>query len=209
MKPNLRFIILIILSFFGCSPSVSFDEPQPSDTKSLNEFPDKLHGEYLNKSNNQLLIISDKLIKVVCDFDQKENKNHLDSNIKLTGDTLLDTSDSSKTLIRYEGDSIVMHFHSEDTLFSISDKNILKKYKGYYFLNVSNTPYWNVKKMHLTKGILSVNSISTKEEINTLREITETISDTTSYNFKPTKRQFKKFIKQDGFKDSEYYIRLK
>ncbi len=206
---NLTFGILIGLFFSSCEPSVSFNEPQPTDTKRLNEFPRKLQGEYLNKDGNPFLKISDKLILRIYDYGQKAHKNQLDTTVKIIGDTLIDLSDSSKYFIRFEGDSVVILYHSEDTLFYISNLNVLKKFKGYYFLNVGDANYWYVNKLYLSKGILSINSISTKDEINNLREITETTSDTTSYNFKPTKTQFKKFIKQDGFKASEYYVRLK
>lgn len=206
---NLTFAALIGLFFCGCETPVSFNEPQPTDTKSLSEFPKKLQGEYLSKEGNPLLRISNKLIYRISDFDIKANKNELDSNYKLIGDTVFNLSDSTKEFVRIEGDSLVQHLHSEDTLFCITGKNELKKFKGYYFLNFADSSTWHVWKLSLTKGILSINTISTNEEINNLREITETTSDTTSYNFKPTKRQFTKFVKQDGFKSAEYYVRLK
>lgn len=209
MKTTIIFGILIGLLFSGCEPPVLFNEPQPADTKSLSEFPGKLQGEYLSTEGNALLKIDNRLILCIYDYDQKAHKNQLDSTIKITGDTLFNLSDSSKTFVRFEGDSLVAHYHSEDTLFYISNQNVLKKFKGYYFLNFGDTTHWYVNKLFLSKGILSINTISTKDEINNLREITETTSDTTSYNFKPTKKQFKEFIRQDGFKDSAHYVRLK
>jgi hypothetical protein len=206
---NSTLVILIGFFFCGCEPSVSFNEPQPTDTKSLNEFPKKLQGEYLGKEGNPLLRISNKLIYRISDFDIKANKSELDSNYKLIGDTVFNLSDNTKEFVRIERDTLVQHLHSEDTLFCITDKNELKKFKGYYFLNFADSSTWHVWKLSLTKGILSINRISSNEEISNLREITETTSDTTSYNFKPTKKQFNKFVKQDGFKNAEYYVRLK
>ena len=42
-----------------------------------------------------------------------------------------------------------------------------------------------------------------------LREITETESDTISYKFKPTRKQFRKFGNQNGFKDEDYLVKIK
>lgn len=202
-------VILFGLFFISCDPPVSFNEPQPADTKSLNEFPWKLQGEYLNNDGTRILNIKPKLIYRIYDFDMKVHINELDSNYKLIGDTLYNLAEDKKEFVSIEGDSVFQHFHHEDTLFIISDKNQLKKFKGYYFLNFFEAPSWYVKKLSLAKGILTISTISTHEEINALREITETTSDTTSYNFKPTRKQFRKFIKYVGFSEAEYYIRLK
>ncbi len=55
-----------------------------------------------------------------------------------------------------------------------------------------------------------ISSISTKKEIENLQDITEVAQDTVApYNFTATKRQFKKFVKNDGFRDSETFVKLK
>ena len=105
---------------------------------------------------------------------------------------------------------IIQHYSGTDTLFSISTDNILKKFKGYYFLNkLYNDNAWEVNKLSLEKGVLTVASISYKDDIQKLKEITETSSDTTSTNFSLTRRQFKSFIKLDGFGEQETFTRMK
>ncbi|HEY5392442.1 MAG TPA: hypothetical protein VIJ57_10030, partial [Hanamia sp.] len=64
------------------------------------------------------------------------------------------------------------------------------------------------KKISLKKGILTVGNVSDKDDIQKLKEITETKSDTTSTNFSLTRRQFKKFVRQNGFGDEETFIRM-
>jgi hypothetical protein len=55
-----------------------------------------------------------------------------------------------------------------------------------------------------------LSSISTIHDIENLKEITETPQDTVPpYKFSATKKQFKQFIKNDGFSDSEYFVRQK
>jgi len=204
----LIYLILIELFLSGCE-QVTFHEPQPAGTKALLEIPGRLTGNYLNREDNSVLRISNQLILRIYDMDMRVNKNDLDGNSKLKDDTIFNSDDNSKIPVRAEGDSLVFHYHSEDTLFSISAKNILKKFKGYYFMSTGDSTSWVVTKLYLSKGILSISEISTREEISTLRELTGTASDTTCYHFKPSKKQFRKFIKEDGFKSAEYFARVK
>lgn len=202
-------VFLIGLTYLSCESPVSFNEPQPADTKNLNEFPNSLKGDYYNKADNVFLNISEKQILKIYDLYEKISKTELDSSYKLIGDTLYNLSDSSKTFVKFDGDSLIFHFHSEDTLFDISKRNILRQFKGYFFLSIGDSTSWDVKKLYLKKGVLSISSITTNEDINILRNVTETAMDTTSFNFHPTIRQFGNFIKKNGFQHSEYYVRLR
>jgi hypothetical protein len=87
--------------------------------------------------------------------------------------------------------------------------NVVRKFKGYYFLNIRyDKTSWEVKKIQLSKGQLVISSISTKLDIDNLKEITETPTDTVPpYKFSATKKQFKELIRNDGFSDSEKFVR--
>lgn len=203
-------VIIIIFTLSSCEPPVTFTEPQPSSSKSLLKFPERLQGNYKNLSDSSLLSINEKSIVRIYDFDMKQSLKDLDSTVVISGDSAIDTKTNEKTLIKIIGDSIVAHFHVEDTIFSMDKNGILKKYKGYYFVNI---PYdinaWQVKKIQLSKGILLLSRIEQAEEIEQLQQITESVSDTISYNFKITKRQFKTFIKNDGFTSTEFFVKMK
>jgi hypothetical protein len=68
---------------------------------------------------------------------------------------------------------------------------------------------WEVMKMQQSKGKLIVSTIS-PEEIESLEEISETPEDTIAQReFTLTKRQFKNFVKKDGFNESETFVRLR
>jgi hypothetical protein len=61
--------------------------------------------------------------------------------------------------------------------------------------------------MSLSKGQLVVSGISSEQEIENLKAITKSTNDTVApYVFSPTKQQFKEFVKQDGFGESEVFI---
>ena len=212
MKQLKRISTLIILaSLFACEPPVTFNQAQPTDTDNLPKFPKRLQGQYLNFADNSTLLVNDKLITRIYDYDYKVHLNQLDSTEQLSGDTIININTKEKTLIKRAGDSLIAHVHYIDTLFQMDYDNVVRKFKGYYFLNKRyNETSWEVKKIQLTKGQLILSSISTKLDIENLKEITETATDTVPpYKFAATKKQFKQFIKKDGFSNSEIFVKQK
>ena len=210
---QLKFIttIIILTSLSACEPPVTFNEPQPTDTDNLSKFPDRLQGQYLSLADNSTLVIGDKLIQRIYDFDQKIHPSQLDSNSRLSGDTIINLTTNTREVVKRDGDSLVTHIHYIDTLFQMDYDNVVRKFKGYYFLNKRyDKESWEVKKIELSKGQLVVSSISTKQDIENLKIITESTQDTVApYKFATTKKQFKEFIKNDGFSDSETFVRQK
>ena len=53
---------------------------------------------------------------------------------------------------------------------------------------------------------LTLGTISTKEDIEKLRELTEANSDSI-YTFRPTKKQLKKFLRDKGFSKEDIYVK--
>ena len=210
---RLKFIttIVILTSLFSCEPPVTFNEPQPTDTDNLSKFPNRLQGQYLSLADNSTLVIGDKLIQRIYDFDQKIHPSQLDSNSRLSGDTIINLTTNTREVVKRDGDSLVTHIHYIDTLFQMDYDNVVRKFKGYYFLNKRlGEGSWDVKKIELSKGQLVISSISTKQDIENLKTITESTQDTVApYKFATTKKQFKEFIKNDGFSDSETFVRQK
>ena len=208
------YTIIILTSLFACGVSpdkIFFNEPQPTDTKNISKFPDRLQGQYLSLADNSALVIGDKSIQRISDFDLKIHSSELDSNYRLSGDTIIDLRTNTREVVKRDGDSLVSHIHYIDTLFQMNYENVVRKFKGYYFLNNRwGEGSWEVKKIELSKGQLVISSISTKQDIENLKTITESTQDTiASYKFTTTKKQFKEFIKNDGFSDSETFVRQK
>lgn len=170
-----------------------------------------MQGRYLSLSDSSALVIGDKLIQRIYDFDQKIHPSQLDSNSRLSGDTIINLTTNAKEVIKRDGDSLVTHIHHIDTLFVMDYDNVVRKFKGYYFLNKRHDKEsWGVRKIELSKGQLVVSRISTKQEIENLKTITETTQDTVApYKFATTKKQFKEFLKNNGFSDSETFVRQK
>ncbi len=145
------------------------------------------------------------------DYDQKVHPDQLDSSSRISGDTLINLKTNERVAITHDGDSLVEHIHYVDTLFQMDYDNVARNFKGYCFLNIRHgKDRWEVKKVQLSKGHLVISSISSEPDVDNLKTLTETTQDTVGpYNFTTTKRQFKKFIKSDGFSDSEVFVRQK
>ena len=202
--------IFILTGLFACEPPVTFNEPQPVDTGNLSMFSHRLQGQYVSLADNSILLIGDKIIQRIYDYDYAIHPNQLDSNSRLVGDTIMNLRTKDRTLIKRNGDSLITHIHYIDTLFHMNYDNVVRKLKGYYFLNTRyGKESWEVKKIQLSKGQLVMSGIVKKPDLETLKEITETTHDTLhSYKFTMTKKQFTKFIKKDSFNDKETFIRL-
>ncbi|HOZ51082.1 MAG TPA: hypothetical protein PLU17_04445 [Chitinophagaceae bacterium] len=212
MKPlKLISSIILVVCLAACEPLVTFKEPQPAGKDNLLEFPKRLQGQYLSLADSSTLFISDKLIQRVYDVEQKIHPSELDSHTKLSGDTLFNLTINSSEIIKRDGDSLITHIHYVDTLFLMDYDNVARKFKGYYFINKRfDKDSWEVKKIELSKGQLVVSSISTKEDIENLTAITESTQDTVApFKFTATKKQFKEFVKNNGFSESETFIKQK
>ena len=202
-------VAIVFSLFIACEQAPTFDKPQPDNTNALNSFPKRIQGEYLSTDQASTVTIGPTLMIRTYDFDFKDNKNSLDSFYKLKGDSLIDKRDSSIFKIRQKGDSIYSHMYWSDTLFNISNVNILKKYKGYYFLNIRYADNaWEVQELSLKNGVLTIRSLSESNDIQKLEELSEAASDTLPLNFTLTRKQFKNFIKQDGFSVKETFSKI-
>jgi hypothetical protein len=210
MKKIVAATILAVLILVSCDPMPIFDKPQPDNVPALTSFPRRLQGKYVDSSQSSVLIISDKLITRDYDYNYVVHKDSLPTYYRLEGDFLVDTANGSREKIVLKGDTVYQHFDWTDTLFNISPDYILKKFKGYHFLNIRySDSAWAVRKLSLKKGILTIGDISQPDDIMQLREITETAADTTCAMFILTRRQFREFVTHNGFDDQETFTRIR
>ncbi|MGE0088252.1 MAG: hypothetical protein AB7S50_02105 [Bacteroidales bacterium] len=204
---NRKIILFLILIFLiGCGPFIYFKSPQPAKKSNLSSFPKDLFGSYLSLSDSSIIVIeSQKIVKkrfenMIMSFDEYS---------KETGDTLFrDTTflftDNWLINMKTVGDSIDVKSSRVEEFFSISNKNILRKYKGYYFLNYEDTNnLWRVEILKLENDTLELGNILTKEDLEKIKSFTifESYTDTTEpgkstkYYLNPSKREVRKILK--------------
>ncbi len=199
----------MLLFLCACQPPVVFDKPQPANGNALGGFPERIQGRYLSAEDNSVLQVTANSLIRIYDFDQKLHICQLDSNLQIIGDTLFDENTNEGRIIEIEGDSIVMHVYEQDTLFTVDDLGVLKKNKGHYFVNI-HMPQdtWQVMKLDLSRGKLAICSISPMEDLDQLKSLTESTQDTIPIVFSLTPKQFKKFVRNEGFRDREEFWKI-
>ncbi|MEW5677250.1 hypothetical protein ABGT15_13125 [Flavobacterium enshiense] len=205
---------LILISFcfllISCKESiVKFSEAQPENSRNLKSFPGKLIGNYYDLENDTELEISKYLITKKLIFKDTFNIKELSKSEILRNDSVINIKTLEKFSVKRISDSLFTNYIYTDTIFNINEENILRKTKGHYFLSSKDSENsWSVKKLSLKNGQLNLNNISTNEEIELLEEITETKKDTAKpFVVKPTKKQFKEFVKRNGFTEGEIYLK--
>jgi hypothetical protein len=132
---RIRIIFLVTLVLASCGDLVRFEEPQPAGQSNEKRIPKRLIGQYLSLDDSAKLIIADGLIikYSITDFSDKMDTVDMKS---INGDTTYSgTEDKLKFDVVVKGDSTFQRWSYYDTLFDVSKGDILRKYKGHYFLN--------------------------------------------------------------------------
>jgi len=215
-------LVLIILTISTCEGTyVKFEEPQPTSQNNLKQIPKRLRGVYYSSADNTYLSINDRMIIDWADIEYRTLIDSLDLEIdstKINEQTpdFISTIDGKYNLdFQFDGDSVVIHYTYKDTLFEMSDRHILRKFKGHYFLNYKRGENnWKVRRLTLNKRELSFNKVQIPEDITTLEQITEIReikSDSgkvVGYKLNPSRKELKQLMKHT-FSEIKTYSRMK
>lgn len=219
------FYSLLVLSLISCGDYkyVRFETAQPKDVNPINSFNRKVKGEYINCTNPEdKLTITNKLILNSRTLKFKTHRNNLEFD---STKTINRNNDAElKQLFATEGyeieiirDSINVIQTDIDTVFHISDIQLLKKFKRSYFLNFKrDEKFWSVSRLNLNNDTLLIGQISPSDTLLRFEFVTkkEEFDDsdsttTTEYSINPDKKEFKKLIKPNSFEECECYYKVK
>lgn len=204
-------MVCLVIFLSACEPPVTFTEPQPVSTGTLNSFPRKLRGDYFSPEDSSLLRIDSKTICRVypMSLQEQSEKGAIDINISSDTNIHISTGEDIQSVSISMGDTEEKELI--DTIFFIDKDHVVKKFKGFYFLNSKyENEGWEVQRLSLKKGKLSFNSISRENDIDDLKEIAESAEDTVApYQFSVTKKQFKQFNRGRGFSHEEVFVKMK
>lgn len=204
MKRNT--LILVLISFlFACGPYIWFKVPQPEGEEDLSIFPEILLGKYSSAYDTSVIRIErDKIIK-----EYRENlimtrsEFHEETGDTISEDTSFNFAGNWVITIRSIGDTIKIFSTKDEELFRISEFQLLRKFREYYFLNIKDSnEYWKVKILTLKGDSLEFDDILTDDDIAYIKNITavevytDTSRDEKKYFLKPTKRELKKILKR-------------
>jgi hypothetical protein len=204
-----RIIFFVTLILISCGDLVTFEAPQPEGLSNIKGIPKKFVGQYLSlNDSSKLTITSQKIIKFsITHFSKKIDSVDIKEIKRDTGYVVVDNKVTFD--IKVKGDSTFQHWSYYDTIFDASRGDILRKYKGHYFLNEQvSAKTWRVTAFTKISNGLTLGAVSSKEDINKLRELTDTKSDSI-FSFRPKKKELKKFLEENGFSDKDTYIKIK
>lgn len=201
-----RLILISTLILLSCGDDVRFEVPQPEGKGNEDAFPKKIHGMYRNLKDSSLLTVTAEQITRKFDTRFAVHKSYLDSSLRVKGDTSF-YDEQEKLTLSVKGDSAYGRIKYIDTLFYISSNNILRIFKGYYYLNkMKSFNNWEVDLMLIKGKELTILSDWNESDLSNMRRITHT-NDSTRI-FKPTRGQLKKFIREKSMKDGEIYKKI-
>lgn len=105
-------------------------------------------------------------------------------------------------------DSFTVKTGDHDTVFTISDTAVLKTYKGYYFLSRLVKDSWMVFSIKPENNTLVLGRINDSSDIARLKQLAPYHCDSSGCVFRPSQKQFIKYIKGDGFRDRDTFDRV-
>jgi len=154
MKKSILFLILLFLIVAGCSPTVLFNSPQPSGKKDLVQFPTRYQGAYESLDDTSYFLVEKHMIRQRNNFDISVPRSEIDTSqdVILEGNILYVKGTGERTPVTFRNDSVFGTLTTYDTTFIISDKGILRKFKGYYFMNFKQEEdQWMVYKLKFAR----------------------------------------------------------
>jgi ribosomal protein S24E len=136
---GIKILLLVFLTFtvLGCQPPVVFGGPQPENAEPLASVPPEYQGIYWCQADSASLYISSRTFMKQKEFLVKLTREDIDSNpdLALREGRLVLTQWGSTFPIREKSDTILSHVYLYDTIFAISDEQVLKSYRGHLVLN--------------------------------------------------------------------------
>ncbi len=221
MKRTILIILIICLTLTTCGPDVKFVEPQPQGISNLNSIPKAYHGYYKNQSDSTYLIIDSFSIKkewrstewINRDSMEKELKIPIksDTTLQIKDKLMLDKITDRLTLaISLGKDSAKIRIKGFETLFALSDSQLVRTYKRFCFLNFrTKDGYWLVKTLRLKGDLLDYSELIDSKDIDDFNDVTRitAIKDTTSgkiveYRLNPTHRELRRILKGKKLENS-------
>ncbi|MBI1289249.1 MAG: hypothetical protein GC178_16910 [Flavobacteriales bacterium] len=204
----------------GCVSEVNFEEPQPTDAKDETHFKRRLIGDYINTDDGSRMTVGKDFIIRQWDFRHNTANFQIDSlgEFKTTDGMLSDSGNQGalKWNVKIDGDTARIEGSLIDTIFRIGKDQVLRNFKGYSFLNAEEeNGFWTVTLLSsegqgkVTLKKLRGDSINL-EKLKTL-VVSDEIDDvgSTVFRIKPSRRELKRILHSDLFKDESAFQKIR
>jgi hypothetical protein len=218
MRKVIYIIFGISLALFqSCDYGILYDIPQPAGLNDNESFPHSLLGTYYDDSSKVSLVIEPTRIIKITKYDISASKAEIDTmtDCKLIGDSLFLSDIKQFVYVEIENDSIYGVLARPDTLFTLSDNNILRNLKKNYFLNLAHeSGYWQVIRLReLEKEMIEFSVVPQKVDyeklnnITTVKQLKDQNDSILNYQINPSVRELKAMIRAGLFSGKEIYYK--
>lgn len=225
MKINIIFksslcAVLSIFVLWRCEPELHFKEAQPRTDRDERSFKHRYQGTYLNVSDSSILTISEKGMSREWNYEVRMTEEQVDTTpgIAIKDGRLISEINLDPVSVRYKGDTAIMTWTRQQALFFLSDENVLRYFKGHYFINrKQGEGNWTVQTMQLDRdGKLTLRELSASDDaIANMESYTEVEEETDEEGYvvetsiKPSKRELKEIMKAQLFEEVEVFQKIK
>jgi|GEM_PF-343070 len=213
------FLFACLISISSCLPEFYFEEPQPHQKKNQKKFKKDYRGTYICLlDSSTLFILEDKIIQQQS-FSAKMLQSDIDSieQIELKDGFIYSSHLKKPIPTTLKEDTVLFDWIIDTTFFEIAEGQLLRHFKGYYFLNYIDTnKLWTVKTLFLDEeDQLSIGSLFfAKAEIEAIKEITKatpiynSAGKITNYKLRPTRKELKKILDMHLYKTVLVYKKV-
>lgn len=224
MKKSILILLIVLLALTTCGPDVKFLVPQPQGISDLMRIPIEYFGRYKGLTDSTYITIDSFTIRkewrttelIQRDSLEKELRMSIktDTTIIVKDKLLLDnTSESLLLNINFNGDSAKVRVKGFETLFAVSDSQLVREYRGFCFLNFKTKDgFWLVKTLSLKENFLDYSDLIDSKEIENIQGITNvaSVKDTSNkvieFRINPTKKELRRILRKKKIENK--YVRI-
>ena len=216
---HLFFIVIMTALIIGCEPGLVYENAVPPGQENLSEIPELYQGSFVCSSDSTHVYVTNKAIieEYYHQFVTSIDKIDESENCVIVGRGIHFKNPEVCVPFEYISDRLVTgKIYKVDTLFSISDKQVLRSYKGHLFFNYQ-MPQGNWVATMLTPTdnagftfrLLDMNEDITQiKATTTLVDTKELKDDKVQYIINPTLVEFDKIMDAPNRTACEEFIRI-
>ena len=140
----------------------------------------------------------------------RQARGELDSLYQIINDsTILNRDTHEESRISILRDTVTGYIDVHDTLFRISEYNVLRSFKGLYFLNKDYFGSWEVQMMKVDNRHLTLSEIPSIEGMDKLKKISSVAVDSASGEVTLSNEDFREFVRKGGFYNTAEFVRIR
>ena len=224
MQVAVSAFLVVLLAAKSCSDTpVRFEVPQPEGVRDEKSIPKKYQGEFREVTNGKsaaisTLVITSQLVTesnesfdtlLLSSVKEKERKE-IDS-VRATlkepwKPNVVEDKKGTVVTVQFSGDTVLLRvLDRPDTIFDMEGNHIRQQARE-LFVNTPDSIYWRLRRLTLRKDTLFMRRTGELDAISLSKMMGRA---DTLYLFRPTKPQWKKFIKESGFRHVTKYVRVR